>query len=121
MSYEPTVWATGDVITSTKLNKLENGLAEASGGGGGGGTGVLVVNVDENSALDKTWQEIHDAPFAVLTYTNGSNIYVRDFLINTHGHGSNYYANFAEISENGTITVSLFAASSADGYPVYSE
>ena len=27
MSYTPTVWASGDLITSTKLNKLENGLA----------------------------------------------------------------------------------------------
>lgn len=53
MSYEPTVWATGDVITSTKLNKLENGLAEASGGGTGGG--VLVVNLtyEDTGTADK--------------------------------------------------------------------
>lgn len=27
MSYEPTVWKTGDIVSSEKLNKLENGLA----------------------------------------------------------------------------------------------
>lgn len=35
MSYEPTVWQTGDVVTSQKLNKLEQDVADAGGGGGG--------------------------------------------------------------------------------------
>lgn len=37
MSYEPTNWKTGDVVTSAKLNKLENGVAN-------GGAKVLTVN-----------------------------------------------------------------------------
>ena len=32
MSYEPTVWETGDVVTAEKLNKLENGVANSGGG-----------------------------------------------------------------------------------------
>lgn len=32
MSYEPTNWKSGDVVTSAKLNKLENGVANAGGG-----------------------------------------------------------------------------------------
>ena len=63
MAYDPTVWKSGDTITSAKLNKLENGLAEASGGGTGGG--VLYVSFQdptaENPILNKTWQEIYDA------------------------------------------------------------
>lgn len=35
-----------------------------TGGGGGGGGGVLVVH-SVNTKLDKTWQEIHDADYAV--------------------------------------------------------
>ena len=31
MSYTPTTWATGDTITATKLNKIENGIASAGG------------------------------------------------------------------------------------------
>ena len=31
MSYTPTTWATGDTVTATKLNKLENGVASAGG------------------------------------------------------------------------------------------
>lgn len=30
MSYTPTTWTTGDTITATKLNKIENGIASAS-------------------------------------------------------------------------------------------
>lgn len=30
--YTPTVWVAGDVITAVKLNKLEQGVADASGG-----------------------------------------------------------------------------------------
>lgn len=32
MSYEPTNWKSGDVVTSAKLNKLEQGVADACGG-----------------------------------------------------------------------------------------
>ncbi len=30
MAYTPTVWATGDIITAEKLNKAEQGIADAS-------------------------------------------------------------------------------------------
>ena len=32
MSYNKTNWKSGDVVTSEKLNKMENGIADASGG-----------------------------------------------------------------------------------------
>lgn len=39
MSYTPTEWETGQTITAEKLNKLEQGVADA----GGGGIDALVV------------------------------------------------------------------------------
>lgn len=33
MAYTPTNWVTGDTVTATKLNKLEQGVANAGGGG----------------------------------------------------------------------------------------
>ena len=36
MAYTPTTWNTGDTITATAMNKIENGIANAGGGGGGG-------------------------------------------------------------------------------------
>lgn len=31
MAYTPTTWVTGDTVTATKMNKLENGVANAGG------------------------------------------------------------------------------------------
>ena len=57
MSYEPTQWKDGDLVTSAKLNKIEQGIAA--------GGGILIVHQIDNGedapTLDKTWQEIHDA------------------------------------------------------------
>ena len=47
MSYEPTVWAAGDVVTATKMNKIEQGISENSGGGNTG----LVVNREEEDGV----------------------------------------------------------------------
>ena len=49
MAYTPTNWVTGDTVTATKLNKIENGIASAGGGG--------LVTVTSNT-LDKTYNEI---------------------------------------------------------------
>lgn len=32
MAYEPTVWKTGDIVSSERLNKIEEGIANAGGG-----------------------------------------------------------------------------------------
>ena len=57
MSYIPTEWKTGDIVTAEKLNKLEEGVA--SGGGGGGGALILhTIEDDEYVYLDKTAAEI---------------------------------------------------------------
>lgn len=56
MAYTPTTWATGDTVTATKLNKLENGVANAGS--------ALICNCSNNGSsyvLDKTVQEIYDA------------------------------------------------------------
>ena len=48
MAYTPTTWATGDTITATKLNKLEQGVANA----GGGFDGIITIYHDIYSAHD---------------------------------------------------------------------
>ena len=56
MAYEPTTWKSGDVVTSAKLNKLENGVKDA---------GPLMIGFSvfgpNGETLDHTWQQIHDA------------------------------------------------------------
>lgn len=63
MAYTPTEWQSGDIVTSEKLNKIENGIAGAGGGGGGE---VFMVGGTYNEetgyfTMDKTWSEINEA------------------------------------------------------------
>ena len=57
MAYTPTVWATGDVITAEKLNKAEQGIADANGIV----CTITYDSVSENYTADKAFSEICDA------------------------------------------------------------
>ena len=104
MAYEPTNWKTGDVVTSAKLNKLENAVANS---------GILAVHVSDN-VLDKTWQELLDAiSSGILCIIFGSN-------------GSEANANIITdvYADDGEYSVvcgesNLYSADSSNGYPVY--
>lgn len=52
MAYTPTTWTTGDTITASALNKIEQGIADGGGG--------AVIITDDGTALDKTYAEIYD-------------------------------------------------------------
>ena len=55
MSYEKQTWQTGDVVTSAKLNHMEDGIAA-------GGGDVFVVHYDGGTVTaDKTFSEIYAA------------------------------------------------------------
>ena len=47
MSYTPTTWTTGDTITASAMNKIENGIANADGGG----VDVQIWYVDSNTGF----------------------------------------------------------------------
>ena len=62
MSYTPTTWSSGDTITAAKLNKLEQGVANA--GSGGGGSEALIVTVSgtgNTRTMSATFGEIYNA------------------------------------------------------------
>lgn len=57
MSYKPTEWKSGDVVTSAKLNKMENGITTAN-------NKIFIISHKANImplTLNKTWQEIFNA------------------------------------------------------------
>lgn len=76
MSYTPTNWKAGDTVTSTKLNKMEQGIVNA------GGANILVTNCNLDSSnasggtrsaasattnrLDKTLGEILNTDFVIV-------------------------------------------------------
>ena len=66
MAYTPTTWNTGDDVTATKLNKIENGIANA-------GSALIVTSsvVNGTDTMDKTVQEIYDA------FTSGTPVYYK--------------------------------------------
>jgi len=85
VAYEPTSWKSGDVVTSAKLNKLEQGVAAAGGN-------LFVVNVtaewvpDQEAPddgwytyiADKTPQEIENAynDGAIIVVDAGNGMYI---------------------------------------------
>jgi hypothetical protein len=107
MSYDKNTWAKGDVITANKLNNMEDGIANAGGGG------VLVVTVDADDALDKTWQEIHDAGFAIKASDVSPEV---GWLTQLYSNGTGYYVAFSEVINGNVITV-VYVAETADDYP----
>lgn len=116
MAYEPTNWKSGDVVTSAKLNKLEQGVANAGG---------LIVGMDTtNMTLDKTYREIADAVptgIVLLPVETAEDDYAISILAE-HGtwvdgaHAGEKYVMFVNIAEN--VTVIAYAPTEND-YPVF--
>jgi hypothetical protein len=104
MSYEKQNWKNGDVITESKLNHMEDGIAT------GGGVLVVDTTFDEQTevtTLGKTWQEIYDAPVAFLKdeSNTGKNLV---FVEAVYTFGGAYKI------DAGTLT---YSAESANDYP----
>ena len=82
MSYTPTSWNTGDTITASALNKIENGIANA-------GSAMICTSSYSSSAgnyvLDKTVQEIYDA------LLSGTPVYIKFVYGNFTSYVGNLY------------------------------
>lgn len=106
MSYEKNTWNKGDVITSAKLNHMEDGIA---------GGGVLFINIENNdneAVMDKTWQQIYDAPFSVARYGNPVAVWVVSAVEESQG-----VYGVALVSLDDPSAGGMFTTDSADGYP----
>ena len=115
MSYTKNTWNTGDIVTSEKLNRMEDGIASGEnvfivGGATYGDSGV-------EGTLDKTWQEIHDAmqsKICIVVITNGNNI-TQVLIASAFVEGGKYGVISATSAISATSV--LFATDSANGYP----
>ena len=110
MAYEPTVWTSGDLVTATKLNKMEQGIVEAANSSSGG----MVITVT-NGTFDKTWNEVNTSiqagvmPFIkyvgnmpTFAYITGCYLYNSNYTVRAWGGGGNNL---------------FYTCSSTDGYP----
>ena len=117
MAYEPTVWKSGDTVTSAKLNKLEQGVANAGGGGSSGG--VLFVTVGESNICDKSYNDIktaiEDGILPILVIPSGDEDTLAMMYMYSNGFSENgeFYVLFAEGGSQST------SASSASDPLVY--
>lgn len=127
MSYTKHTWTDGELVTAAKMNNIENGIEEASSGGSGGG-GVLVVHAtpsDDAITLDKTWQEIKDADAVSVVFDNTlenarsfffcSSVFER---VRPGGGEKQYVVRVRDFDNAQNMD---FIASSASGYPSYTE
>ena len=105
--------------TSSNLS-WPNGFVSGISSGGGGSSDFVSLHLDENFALNKTWQEISDLLtdgkiLVVIDYTGDGGIpAVVSSAINS---GGNYWVKLyqnLEGSDGG-----FYYASSANDYPVY--
>ena len=141
MSYSPTTWSTGDTITASAMNKIENGIANA----GGALICTVAYNDDLNAmALNKTVQEIYDATisgtpvYAKYTYgtlgASGTGTYTSSTYLApvTRIYGYGYTQNIricvSKPNEIGAFNnneymhspaVAIFSATSMNDYPVW--
>lgn len=103
MAYEPTVWKSGDVVTSAKLNNIESGIVNS----------LLVVTMDTDNKLDHTYAEIEAANYVVYKYAPEGGL-ASFSPINMRGFSQNVYMVGFEIDGN----MAAYTASSKDEYPV---
>jgi len=112
MSYTKTTWQDGDVITAEKLNKLEDGVANAGS--------VLIVRTNGEN-LDKTWQEICDSFINMVPvylyeiYENG-NDFGYALLSITGVQFSSENNEYSVIIQNGSDYIK-YTATSSSSYP----
>lgn len=118
MSYEPTTWKDGDLVTSAKLNKMEQGIANGSGG-------TLVVHLtwsegDTVATMDKTWQQIYDADsvVAIDRYEEGGMLFSFRYSVFGVQQGTDKYLIFAKLGGDSPMQ---FIAETADSYPVWTD
>lgn len=124
MAYEKQTWQTGDVVTSAKLNHMEDGIA------GGGGVTVIPLEFENNEfRTSVTWQTIKDLVHGgdqVMLF------YEFDFpddgyyqAMNHHVMGvveeSGNYIIYTVSGTDGTAESAIFTASSADSKAVKNE
>lgn len=109
MAYTPTNWVTGDTVTATKMNKLEQGVANAGGGG------LVTVTSD---TLDKTYNEISAmVSQGIIPFIVNDNGYIYSLFWYSDDDG--YNATFGYFNPNDKeFLANAYFSSTADGQMV---
>lgn len=98
MSYTPTTWHGGDVLSAEAMNKIENGIAASE---------ALEVQINSDGSLDKTWQEIYDA-------------FPKVYCVDQDEGKCNIFSVYVQDDSYIVETNSVLSTDSPDGYPTIS-
>lgn len=108
MGYSKQTWVNGEVITDTKLNHIEDGIANA-----GGVMFVTETNENDTSTLGNTYKEIKDAIDAGhVAYISNTESGVNEYTIIFSISGGNGDYQIATQSHTWTTD-------NENGYPSY--
>ena len=120
MSYTPTEWKKGDVITATKLNKIENGIADASGGN----SGVLKITLTYDSTADDGSYTCDKTCAEISAFLTAGGVVVAQAVRNGN-HGYPFVVQYAwdeydhEYQVNGGVEFGLSMGGSGANLHVY--
>lgn len=113
MAYIKNTWTTGDIVTSAKLNNMENGIDNAT---------PFIVTWNDDDSLSETWQTIFDALAAgrVVLVIYAQETDVTQFPVNFAAHmGASYLVHAYDYEAPEFVE---FATDSPNGYPaIYTE
>lgn len=93
MAYTPTTWTTGDTITASALNKIEQGIADG-GGGRYDAYDYVITQLDNNTpVIEKgSYTSVYDALQAKQPVVG---LYVRTSTPGTYHDASCWYVNLS--------------------------
>ena len=118
MAYEPTNWKPGDVVTSSKLNKMEQGIA-------GGGALIVYSAFDsqtERYTLDKTYAEIYAAvsTMPVIILAEGAYGYNIEYITSVFA-GDGIFEVDTVYMGSGELDLAEYVTDSENGYPAIND
>ena len=118
MAYDKQTWQSGDVVTSAKLNHMEDGIAGSSDCLA---IGLVWDDETQTESLDKTWNQINTAMRSgvscFIMFIND----LPDSIVIEHNPVS-AYAVLGDTNTYGVTNLTSqtdYVTDSPDGYPIY--
>lgn len=97
MSYTKHTWANGEIVTSVKMNNIEDGIDEALSGGGGSDIAVFTY-ANSVWTCNKTYAEmsssVDNRTFDAVCIVQGVVIRLNSYTVSGSGEYANVYLRF---------------------------